>query len=252
MINYDERKKISQEYCYAQASSDTESQWQKVDNKERKRVDIKQAVDRLNTQLPLKARQDELDSELKALHQAVLYSLINSGRPPALDEVSRLVGEKNIDGALQRLATDDLVVLDAAGKHIVGAYPVTIEKTPHCIAVNGKNIFAMCALDAVSVAPLFDTKVEIESHCYVTQEPIAIVMQGEEVRKVQPSPGIRVGVRWQMPSGAAAHSMCLQMVFLINKHVAREWQHGDTANKSVFDLPQAVEFGRQFFAPLLR
>lgn len=215
-------------------------------------MDIKQAVARLNTQLPLKARQDKLDSELRALHQAVLHSLIYCGRPPALDEVSQLVGEKNIDSALQRLATDDLVVLDAAGKHIVGAYPLTIEQTSHCIAVNGKNIFAMCALDAVSVAPLFDTKVEIESYCYVTQESIAIVMQGAEVRKVQPSPGIRVGVRWQIPSGAAAHSMCLEMVFLINHHVAREWQHGDIANKSIFDLSQAVEFGRQYFVPLLR
>jgi hypothetical protein len=223
-----------------------------VDNKERKRVDIKQAVARLNIQLPLKARRDELDSELQALHQAVLHSLINSGRPPALDEVSQLLVEKNIDVALQRLAAADLVVLDAGGKNIVGAYPVTIEQTPHRIAINGNNIFAMCALDAVSVAPMFDTHVEIESYCHVTQDPVEIAMQGTEIVKVQPSPAIRVGVRWQMPRGVAAHSMCLEMVFLINEHVAREWQHGDAVNKSVFDLPEAVEFGRQFFAPLLR
>jgi len=234
------------------ASSDAESQWQLVDDKERKRMDIKQAVARLNFQLPLKARQDELDPELQVLHQAVLSSLVNSGRPPALDKVSQLLGGKDIDGALEHLATVDLVVLDAAGKNIVGAYPVTIEQTPHRIAVNGNHIFAMCALDAVSVAPMFDTKVEIESHCHVTQEPIVIVMQGAEVVKVQPSTAIKIGVRWQMPSGVAAHSMCLEMVFLINEHVTREWQHGDAANKSVFALPQAVEFGRQFFAPLLR
>ncbi|WP_455221975.1 alkylmercury lyase family protein [Kaarinaea lacus] len=214
-------------------------------------MDIKQAVERLNLQLPLQARQAQLIAEFKATHQAILRSLVNNGRPSTHDELVKFLGN-SVDHGLQSLARDDLVVLDAAGEHVVGAYPMTVENTPHHIVVNGHNLFAMCALDAVSVAPMFDTSVEIKSRCDVTQESIAIVMQGAELLRVQPSTAVKIGVRWLMPSGVAAHSMCLEMVFLLNEQVAGEWQNGDLANKTVFDLPQAVEFGRQFFMPLLR
>ncbi|WP_455365940.1 alkylmercury lyase family protein [Kaarinaea lacus] len=214
-------------------------------------MDIKQAIERLNSQLPLQARQSQLAPELKATHQAILRSLVNKGQPPTPAELEKLLGENAVDDGLQRLAKDDLIVLDTVGKQVVGAYPVTIEKTPHRILVNGHNIFAMCALDAVSVAPMFDAHIEIASQCNITREPIAITMQGAEILTVQPSSEVRIGVRWQMPCGVAAHSMCLEMVFLLNEQVASEWQNDDVENKSLFDLPHAVEFGRQFFMPLL-
>jgi hypothetical protein len=214
-------------------------------------MDIALAVARLNSQLPLKARQDQLDQALKVTHQAILRSLINNGRPPRANELRQLLGELDVDCALQRLGKDDLVVLDAAGQRIVGAYPVTVESTPHRIIMNGHSIYAMCALDAVSVAPMFHTTVHIDSRCYVTQTAIAISMQDAEIISAQPSSDVRVGVRWQMPSGVAAHSMCMEMVFLLNEQVADEWQNQNKETISVFDLPQAVEFGKRFFTPLL-
>ena len=45
-------------------------------------------------------------------------------------------------------------------------------------------------------------------------------MKGFEILGSESSSNIRVGVRWQMPTGAAAHSMCLEMVFLLDEQVA--------------------------------
>ena len=126
-------------------------------------MDIMQAVGRLNSQLPLKTRQDQLGKELKAVHQAILFSLIHEGRPPSREELLQFLDEEIIEAGVHQLAEADLVVLDAAAKKVVGAYPVTIEQTPHRVIVNGHTIFAMCALDAVSVAPMFNTEVQIES-----------------------------------------------------------------------------------------
>ena len=214
-------------------------------------MNIKQAIERLNSQLPLRQRQNQLEQELKRAHQAILRSLVNSGRPSTQVELSQILGEHNIEAGIQRLATDDLVVFDAAGKKIVGAYPVTIEKTHHHVTVYGNDIFAMCALDAVSIAPMFDTDVQINSCCHVTRSAIAIRMNRSEVLGADPFSEIRVGVRWQMPSGAAAHSMCLEMVFLVNQQGALGWQNGNTEDISLFTLPEAVEFGKGFFKPLL-
>jgi mercuric reductase len=109
----------------------------------------------------------------------------------------------------------------------------------------------MCALDAVSVAPMFDTNVVIESECRVTKTPITIRMHGSKILEAIPTPGIIIGIRWQMPSGAAAHSMCMEMVFLKDSKTAKDWQGGDVDNSSLFSLPDAVEFGKAFFLPLL-
>lgn len=214
-------------------------------------MDINKAVERLNSQLPLKSRQDRLSQDLKLAHQNVLRSLVNYGRLPTKTELTQLLGKDRVDSSIHKLAKDDLVVLDKEGVNIAGAYPVTNETTPHQITVNRHTIFAMCALDAVSVAPMFNADVQIESRCHVTHDAVTITMRDDELLMVLPSQDIRVGVRWQMPTGAAAHSICLDMVFLLNEQVALEWQKGDTEYYSLFTLPDAVEFGKGYFKPLL-
>ena len=213
---------------------------------------ISNAVQRLNEQLPLKARQQALPSELASVHRATLTSLSEQGRPPNREELSKLLDSGDIDAALTRLASDDLVVLNATGNEIVGAYPMTTEDTPHHLKVNKQSVNAMCALDALSVGPMFDAEVEISSRCHVTGTVITIHMQGETLQEVSPSPEVHVGVRWQNPSACAAHSMCLEMVFLKDQPTALEWQAGDTENTSLFNLQDAIAFGAGFFTPLLQ
>jgi hypothetical protein len=213
-------------------------------------MDIQTAHARLATQLPLKARQDQLSATLKSAHQLVLTSLVKQGRPPNQAELMAVVGEENLTAGLRRLGADDLIVLDQNGKLPVGAYPVTSEITPHKISVNGHCIYAMCALDAVSVAPMFNTRVLIESTCQVSRKPICIHMHGSDVVEAQPSAEVTIGIRWQMPSAVAAHSMCMQMVFLKDRQTASIWRQGDPGQISLFTLPDAVALGKAFFLPL--
>jgi mercuric reductase len=214
-------------------------------------MDSQAAVDRLSSQLPLKVRQDNLPPQIKTVHQYILHSLIKNGRPPSRKELIQQLGPDNIEADLQRLAADDLVVLDEDGKNPVGAYPITIEHTPHKITINGHTIHAMCALDAVSVAPMFDTEVQIDSTCHVSKTPISIHMRGSKILEALPSAQVTIGIRWQMPSGVAAHSMCMEMVFLKDRQTAEAWQNDDLENTSLFTLADAAEFGKRFFLPLL-
>ncbi len=213
---------------------------------------IKSSVLRLNELLPLKARQDRQPPVLQALHRAVIASLVMCGRPPTRAEVAARVGEQQVDAALALLGNDDLIVLTADRRDILGAYPVTSERTPHALEVNGHSIHAMCALDALSVAPLFACAVNIRSHCRMTGATIAIRQSGEHILETSPA-AIRVGVRWQAPSGeGAAHSLCMEMVFLEDDDAAIQWHAGDLQNHSVYTLEQALAFSVDYFRPLLR
>jgi hypothetical protein len=215
-------------------------------------TDIAEAIERLHSQLPLLGRQRALPPTLAQMHRAILRSLAERGRVPSRDELAAAFQGNDVDGALQRLGNDDLVVLNESRTEAVGAYPMTVEATPHRLNVNGTPINAMCALDALSVGPMFDAEVEIDSRCQVSGEPIHIHQRGREVLAVTPSAEVRVGVRWQQPSACAAHSMCLEMVFLEDEPTALTWQDGDTENISLFTLGEAIAFGAGFFNPLVK
>ena len=107
------------------------------------------------------------------------------------------------------------------------------------------------ALDALSVGPLYDAEVTIGSRCHITGEPIHVRQIGKTIVDAQPVDTI-VGVRWQNPTGCAAHSMCTEMVFLKNSVTAHQWQSRDPDSISLFNLAEAVEFGAAFFVPLVR
>lgn len=214
-------------------------------------MELEAALARLNDQLPLKARQERLPPALQSMHRQVLMSLVTRGRPPTLDELSHGSSKPDVLTGLRRLGQDDLVVLDSDSGMPLGAYPVTSETTPHRIDVNGHGIFAMCALDAVSVAPLFGAEVRIDSCCHVSHTPIRIRMHGSNILLQEPERELMIGIRWQMPTAVAAHSMCLQMVFLHNREIALDWQAGDTYAVSLFPLSTAIDFGKAFFLPLM-
>lgn len=213
-------------------------------------VSIAAALDQLNSLLPLAARQAALAPPLRALHRDILRHFVQTGVAPArAGLVAASPGIEDIDAALAQLAADDLVVLGP--QHTVtGAYPFTAEPRVHRVQVNGHGVHAMCALDALSVAALFDTETRIDSRCHVSGAPIVIRMQGERVLAAQPQ-APWLGIRWQATSGCAAQSLCLEMVFLQDGATATAWRREDPDNISIFDLPDAVAFGAAFFRPLL-
>ncbi len=213
---------------------------------------IAAAIDKLNSQLPLLARQQALPPGLVAAHRAILRTLAEEGRALTNDELATLVGADGVAAAIERLGSDDLAVLNNEKTAVVGAYPLTVEDTVHHLRVNGCAVNAICALDAVAVGPMYDAEVAINSRCQVTGEPIRIHQKGHRILSAEPSDDVRVGVRWQQPGACAAHSMCLEMVFLKDGDTARLWVEESEGDKTEFTLDEAVAFGANFFVPLVK
>lgn len=213
-------------------------------------MSVSDGVDHLNKLLPLKARQDALDSAVRNLHHEILHSFVTTGRPLSRAQIAARSGADNVDEMLSQLAADDLVVLSADRQKITGAYPFTIEERVHHVNVNGQDVYAMCALDALSIAPMFDASTRILSRCHVTGTPVEIMINADRILLAIPDE-LHVGIRWQATSGCAAQSLCMEMVYLKDAVTAQQWQQQDPDNISIYTLDQAVEFGAAFFRPLL-
>jgi hypothetical protein len=200
--------------------------------------------------LPLPERHAALPPELQRLHAAFLRSLVERGHPLSTEEMETLAPGGDVVNAVWTLAANDLIVLDAAGRP-VGAYPVTVEQTPHRVHVNGNDISAMCAFDAVSVAPMFATETIVHSRCPMTGEPILIEQHDRRIKKVLPSQAVMVGVWWRSPGSVAARNFCPGVVFLRDHAAAEAWRAVDIANRDVVSLDDAIDAGVRFFKPLL-
>ena len=214
-------------------------------------MDVKQAVDKLNGLLPLAVRQQQLDAELRELHRAILDAFVAQGRPLPITEAAGHLSQHSVGEAFRILAQNDLIVLDVEQQMIMGAYPLSYEVTPHVVEVNGHAINAMCALDALSVAPMFGVEANIKSSCAIAGTPLSLHMQNEQVASVEVGDDLFVSIRWQAPCGAAAHSLCRDMVFLLGQDAVDKWRRRSDIEGSVFDLPTAVAIGSAFFRPLL-
>jgi mercuric reductase len=186
-------------------------------------IRLLRALRHLNQLLPLKYRQAALPAELRAVHRGILYSFAERGRPLTRAEIAAMLGSESAAvKALTVLADKDLIVLNsAAGKdpatfevvihdpanvEIAGAYPFSAVPTKYVVHLMGHDVYAMCALDAMSIAAMFDTETHITAKCIATGAPVHMHQRGNEILSVEPAT-TRFGVRWQKGSATAAHGL---------------------------------------------
>ena len=213
-------------------------------------MNVSEGLERLNQLLPLKARQDALNASERDLHRKVLKSFADIGKPLTRSQIAEQTGEERVSEVLEKLAADDLIVLSGDRKEITGAYPFTVEERVHRVNINGQDVYAMCALDALSIAPMCKASTRILSRCHVTDTPVEIQMNADKILSAIPA-DVHVGIRWQSTSGCAAKNLCMEMVYLKDASTAQVWQQQDNDNISIYPLGEAVEFGAAFFNPLL-
>lgn len=172
---------------------------------DRARIDT--AVRCLHDLLPLRERQRCLDAALRSVHRAILRSLVETGRPPAPEAIAGLLPDGDVTAAIARLADAGLIVLDAEGDEVIGAYPMTTASTAHELTIGGGHrVHAMCSLDALSVSPMFLVEVTIRSRCHVTGDAVVIRQLDRNLEVVEPAAPL-VGIRWQEAGAVAAHGL---------------------------------------------
>ena len=161
--------------------------------------------------LPIKTADELLDAELEARwharlahpHMDVLRRILRlfaerGGPVPVADLHAALPGRPpdTVRDALATLDTDDLIRIEAG--QIDLAYPFSAIPTSFALRLaGGRERFAVCAIDALGVAPMLGESVHIASVCHHCHAPL-----GFSVTPDGPSPdaeGIMVWVGTREP-----------------------------------------------------
>ncbi len=210
---------------------------------------IDKALNRLKRILPLHENQRKMSAAGIKLQQAAMRGFVDDGKIPSRQRMLAMVGGD--EGVIEELKASDTVVFNNKGEPI-GAYPFTSGARVHRVTVNGHTVYAMCALDALSVHPMYQMPVEIDSACAVTGEHIHLIQNRGELVDSD-SNRANVGINWNAASSSCccADSLCTEMLFLKDKQTAEEWLSEDNEGREIFTLDEAVSFGSRFFAPLV-
>lgn len=210
---------------------------------------VENAVAQLRKILPLAARQKNLNHETANVYQMILSSYVFQGRTLNKSEISVQVG--NLDQVINTLRMNDMVVFDANDEP-VGAYPFTMEPRDHKVSINGHTVYAMCALDALAISPMFKLKTHIDSSCHISGASISIDQLDREVLNRAENTAIHFGINWNSAANnCCATSLCSEMIFLKNKEIAQAWFIEDSQNREIFALDEAIDFAAQYFTPLI-
>ncbi|MCB0196333.1 MAG: alkylmercury lyase family protein [Anaerolineae bacterium] len=211
---------------------------------------LENALNHLNSILPLKQSQEACAPEVKELHQQILRSFVEKGRILTKAEMTEWVSD--VPQAIDVLSSYDMVTFSESGEPL-GAYPFTMLEREHQVRVNGHQVHAMCALDALAVGPMFGETTEVTSRCRVTGDPVKIQISGETILNPAEVGDAHVGIAWEAADAASccADSLCLEMIFLRDAETAQQWLANDCAGREIFTLEESVQFASRFFVPLL-
>ena len=191
-----------------------------------------------------------------AVRTTLLRLYAEQGRAAAIGDLARHAGvsESAIGSHLASLKARDLVVLDADGGRIVGAYPWTDRETEHRVSLGERTLNALCAIDALGAGDMYGRDVEVHSSCRACGAPVTIATRdrGRAVADVQPgSAVVWSGIR--QTDGCAADSMCTVIAFFCEDAHLASWraQHHSETPGFRLSIDEALQAGRAFFAPSL-
>lgn len=212
---------------------------------------VQQSLQKLSKILPIKTALDSLDKTVANQYFAVLGSFYQLGRAPMLSELK--LADKNATNHIALLAEKDMLTLDEKGE-IKGCYPFTMENRVHTIKLNGFEVHAMCALDALAPSSMFECTSNVSSECAVSGEAVHIEIDDQAILNGEQVADLHLGINWMAASscGSCSDNLCSEMLFLKDTSTAQSWINEDPENRDIYNLDQAIEFAAGFFKPMLQ
>jgi hypothetical protein len=199
------------------------------------------------------ARRARLRDAERELYFWILRSFATEGRPTSADtaaEIGRL--ELDAQETLATLAREDLVHLGDDGEVVV-AYPFSGRPTAHQVRFqNGHEAYAMCAIDALGVAPMFEQPVQIASKDPLAGDTVRVQLAPEGDGTWEPEPAVVVAGVIDC-SGDSFRGCCPALNFFASAESGERWlaQHAEVRGQ-VVSMPAAVAAGRAVFGDVLR
>jgi hypothetical protein len=199
------------------------------------------------------ARTRRLSAAERRLFRWVLRQFA-AATPPSGESTRTVAEALGLDAAdaFRVLAREDLVHVDATGRPVV-AYPFSAKPRGHRVLIDGERwVEAMCAIDALGIAPMLVLPIEIYSCDPLSCGEIWVRLDPSEGAWWEPQPAV-VLAGSACGEGPSFDGCCDVLNFFERRENAERYL---AENPSVpghpISLPEAIEAGRLVFGDLLR
>jgi hypothetical protein len=194
-------------------------------------------------------RRARLSEAERELYFWILRRFATDGRPSGVKV--RAAAERlglRADDALGKLAREDLVHL-GADSEIAVAYPFSGRPTAHRARFRGEHeVHAMCAIDALGIAPMFGQAIEIESRDPVSGDEIHARVEPDGSVEWSPESAVVVAGAIRGQGEDASGGCCPVLNFFVSAVSAERWlaDHPDVRGAPI-SMREAAAAGRAVF-----
>ena len=194
------------------------------------------------------ARWARLGDSERELYFWILRRFASHG-PPTSAVVAAAAERLGLDvhEASATLAREDLVHLDKNGGVAV-AYPFSGRPTAHEVRFeNGGQVHAMCAIDALGIAPMFDQPIEISSRDPLSGDDVRAQLTAGGEGTWQPESAVVVAGAIDR-SGDSFRGCCPVLNFFASSDNGERWlERHPSVRGQVVSMPEAIAAGRVVF-----
>lgn len=185
------------------------------------------------------------------VYRALVDALLATGALPDDATLARATGlpVAEVRAALAALVAGDWAGRDETGA-IVALYPFSVTPTATTVQLAGVTRHAMCAIDALGIAPMLGRATTIQSTCPVSGEALTLTVEPGGVREYAPA---TLAVLYRRAAGPAHLNRCGATRFFRSPEDGRRWLATNGGPDDVILSPAAgFARGRRIFADWYR
>jgi hypothetical protein len=196
-------------------------------------------------------RTARLSSSERALYRWVIERFALA-MPPTATQLAEQAHTLALEAsaALAAFAREDLVHTDDEGAVTV-AYPFSARARGHEVAIDGRVVQAMCAIDALGIAAMLDQPIEVRSHDPISGHEIRVHANSEAVTSWEPETAV-VLAGSSACEGQSCCRCCDVLNFFESTENAQRYLRKDASVDGMpISIPEAAAAGRAIFGAIL-
>jgi alkylmercury lyase len=185
-----------------------------------------------------------------------LYRQLAQGKPVSPESLAESLGISTgeVTSLLEHQNVKGHVLYDHA-RRIVGFRGLSLAPTHHRLEVDGRTLFAWCAMDTLFMSEVLGKRVRVESPCPHSGRLISLTLTPAGVEVVEPAETVvsfLCGDAWVLETNAAKiiATFCHYIFFLASPESGAAWT-AERPRTVLLTLEQALEWGRRFNAAQL-
>lgn len=131
----------------------------------------------------------QLKEEQKLIRLKIMDLIIDKKQPAHLDAVKKYISETTdiendyVNETLEYFSENNIMVVEDNKVNFI--YPVSAHGTMYIVKLeDGRELNAMCAIDAIGVTHTFDQDIEINSICSVTGQEINLSIKDKKLESI--------------------------------------------------------------------